>query len=282
MKHVVLSMDVEEWYHLDYFDQTQCDTSQSMLDGLDRYLGILEEEDIRSTFFVLGSLAETIKSHVVGIARSRHEIASHGWSHQRPLTLTVDAFRDELERSKDVLENISGAEVAGFRAPCFSMDRERLDLVEAAGYRYDSSRIDFANHPLYGTLDMVGFEQERDAVFRRGDFREFEVSTLPMLSKRLPVSGGGYLRIVPWMLMGRLVKRYLGSANLYVFYIHPFELSDRSGPDLPPGVSTLRKARFRVGRKTVPEKLRRLIALLRENGFEFTTFRALCEQSTNV
>lgn len=276
MKKVVLSMDVEDWYHLDYFDASACDTSQSMLDGLDNYLKILEEEKIDSTFFVLGGIAERLKDRLTEIAGGGHEIASHGWSHQRPLTLTPEAFMEELKRSKSVLEEISGREVSGFRAPCFSMDRERLDLVEQAGYRYDSSRIDFADHPLYGTLDMTGFERECDSVFRRGGFHEFEVSTLPLLGKRVPVSGGGYLRIFPWMLMGKLVKRYLGSAEFYVLYIHPYELSTRAEPDLPEGVPALRRFRFRYGRETVPGKMLRLIKLLRENDFHFTTFSEIC------
>lgn len=275
-KLVVLSMDVEDWYHLEYFDRRQCDTSQSMLDGLDRYMAILEEEKLPSTFFVLGEIAEGLQNRLSDLVAGGHEVASHGWSHRRPLTLTIPAFREELKRSKAVLEGICGREVTGFRAPCFNIDRARLELVEEAGYGYDSSRIDFASHPLYGTLDMTGFEEEREAVFRRGGFREFEVSTLPVIGRRVPISGGGYLRIFPWMLMGRLVKRYLASSSFYVFYVHPFELSERSTPDLPEGARLMTRARFQYGRRSVARKIRLLIRLLRENQFEFTTFRNLC------
>jgi peptidoglycan/xylan/chitin deacetylase (PgdA/CDA1 family) len=153
-RYAVLSMDVEDWYHLDYFSGLSPERSSSMLDGLDVYLSLLERYSIRTTFFVLSELAEQLGGTLRAMAAAGHEIASHGVAHERPLKMTVDAFADDLRQSKVMLENVVQRPVEGFRAPCFSMDRTRLEEVRKAGYTYDSSRIDFTGHPLYGSLDV--------------------------------------------------------------------------------------------------------------------------------
>ena len=278
-RYAVLSMDVEDWYHLDYFSGLSPDRSSSLLDGLDVYLSLLERHAIRTTFFVLSELAEPLGDRLRAMASAGHEIASHGVAHKRPLKMTVDAFAEDLRQSKSMLENVVQRPVEGFRAPCFSMDRTRLEEVRKAGYTYDSSRIDFAGHPLYGSLDVDDFRAETPGHFVHQGFHEFEVSTLPVLGKRLPVSGGGYLRIAPWAIMRPLIQTYLQSSQLYVLYIHPFELSPRPLPAAAAKLSFPQRLRFGVGRAGVARKLEKLIRLLKHDGFSFVTFGDLCQQS---
>ena len=274
-KIAVLSLDIEDWYHLDYFRRWRCDRRKSLLDGVDVYRRILAQYGIRSSCFVVGELIAQVGGLLNEMQQEGHELGVHGWDHTRPLTMACEQFDTNLRRSKEALEAAIGAPATGYRAPCFSLDRERLDLVRDAGFGYDSSRILFRNHPLYGSLDLSDFEPAAPNVSRCGDFFEFQISTLEMLGKSIPVSGGGYLRIIPWFLMRRLIRRYLGQGELYVLYIHPFELSARSAPPLPRGVPWRSRARFRVGRSTVAEKLAALIELLKANGYRFTTFAAL-------
>ena len=85
------------------------------------------------------------------------------------------------------------------------------------------SRIDFGDHPLYGSIDMAGYEKRFNAVYQNDYFIEFEATTLSALGKNIPIPGG-YLRLFPWLLM-KFVSQYLKSNDIYVFYIHPFELS---------------------------------------------------------
>ncbi len=278
-RYAVLSMDVEDWYHLDYFSGLAPERSSSMLDGLDVYLSLLERHSIRTTFFVLSELAEHLCGTLRAMAAAGHEIASHGVAHKRPLKMTVDEFADDLRQSKAMLESVVQQPVEGFRAPCFSMDRTRLKEVRNAGYTYDSSRIDFTGHPLYGSLDVVDFRAETPGHFVQQGFHEFEVSTLPVFGKRLPVSGGGYLRIAPWAIMRPLIQTYLQSSQLYVLYIHPFELSPRPLPAVAAKLSFSQRLRFGVGRAGVARKLERLVRLLKHDGFSFVTFRDLCQQS---
>lgn len=284
MKKAVLSMDIEDWYHLDYFDKAECEynAKNSMLDGIGVFSKILEKYGIRATFFVVGELAEILKPVLRSLEQAGHEIASHTYSHRRPLTISSDDFEKELVQSKMVLESVIDGKVSGFRAPCFSMDRDCLEKVRAAGYNYDSSRIDFSQHPLYGSLDMDGFKADLKGHYYKDNFHEFEVSSLKIWNRSIPVSGGGYLRIFPWIMMKHLLKRYLKDNDFYVLYIHPFELSERECPQLPSSTSASTRQRFNYSRASVPKKLAKLINLLESNGFEFSTFRDLLVEKDSL
>jgi peptidoglycan/xylan/chitin deacetylase (PgdA/CDA1 family) len=281
-RYAVLSMDVEDWFHLDYFRDIRTDRSYSLLDGLDRYANLLQEMDVHSSFFVLSESVSQSLSLLRELAAQGHDIGSHGDDHTRPLTLTVEDFSQRTADARRRLEDQLRVPVEGYRAPCFSLDRERLDAVLRAGFLYDSSKIAFSDHPLYGDLDVGDFRTVIPNVYCLGDFFEFEVSTLPIAGRRLPVSGGGYLRMFPWWFMKRLVSRYLRDASLYVLYIHPFELSLRPAPTFEPEVSRLKRVRFSLGRSSAEVRLRRLIMLLKEYGFRFITFAELCKQLSEV
>jgi peptidoglycan/xylan/chitin deacetylase (PgdA/CDA1 family) len=273
-------MDIEDWQHLDYFDKSKCDPSYTMLDGLDRYLELIDELDVPSSFFCVGELAQKIKSKLREMSDLGFDIGSHTQTHKRPLTLSVQKFEEELRVSKDNIEQICSKQVEGFRAPCFSLDHERLMVLPKLGYNYDASRILFDSHPLYGTLDMNGFEQLSNNIFRNNnnDFFEFQTSTQKIFGKDLPISGGGYLRIFPWILTKILLNRYCPNNELYTLYIHPFELSLKKSPPFPNSTNLKTKIRFSLGRKMVAKKLVKLIKLLQFNGFQFTTFSQLRQQ----
>ena len=280
MKKVILSMDVEDWYHLDYFKRSECNTNNSLLDGLDVYIELLSELSLPSSFFVLGEIADKKIEYFKDLAALGHDIGSHGWNHQRPLTMSTNAFQDDLSRSMQVMKEINGDSGVGYRAPCFSLDRERLDIIKKTGFIYDSSRIDFGNHPLYGSLEMSGYTSDSKYIYRKDDFLEFEVTTYPILGKNVPISGGGYLRLFPWLFMKELVRRHLKKNDIYILYIHPFELSRLPVPDVPASTSMLTKFRFGHGRNMVVERLKRLTDLLDSHEYEFTTFRAIHEEIT--
>ena len=272
MKKAVLSIDVEDWYHLDYFNKNNCDTSYSMLDGLNQYIDLIDELSLPSSFFVLGEIAEKRIDFFKDLALRGHDISSHGWDHQRPMTMNEDTFKKDIQRCYEVMAEINDGGNFGYRAPCFSLDRKRLEIIKELGFSYDSSRIEFDDHPLYGSLDMSGFNLHEERIFRHDNFFEFEVSTVSILGKNIPISGGGYLRIFPWIVMKQLIKKYLNQNELYVLYIHPFELSQLAAPNLPSSTSNLTKFRFDYGRSKVIYKIKKLIDLLDKNGYEFSTF----------
>ena len=274
-RYAVFSMDIEDWIHIDYFDRNRCDLSHTMLNGLDRYVELIDELGIPSTFFCLGELAETLKERLREIHHRGWEIGSHTYSHRRPLLLSLQEVEEELYRSKETLEQVFGGPVEGFRAPCFSFDRDRLELLPQMGYSYDASRILFELNSRYGTMNMDGFRQLSKNIFERNGFFEFQMSTQRFLRQEFPVSGGGYLRMFPWVFMKILLKRFIANNELYTLYIHPYELSDRGAPPFPAGTGFLKKVRFSLGRRSVVDKISKLAAILRNAGFKFTTFSAL-------
>lgn len=274
-KYAVLSMDVEDWYHLDYFKKEECDQSQSTLDGLDIYLDILDRYDIRTTFFIVGELVEVLKDKIKLIQQKGHEICLHSYAHQRPLQLSPEDFRKDTLKGINTFKEYTDIEVTGYRAPCFSLDRERLEVLRDLGFNFDSSKIKFDAHDLYGRMDLNGFEEFNSVVYKQGNFYEFEASTVEVFGKSLPVSGGGYLRIFPWALTKMLLKKYFKTNQHYFFYIHPFEFSKNYNIRIPENTDFKTKIRFNQGRKSVENKMHKLIKLLKENNYEFVTFNQI-------
>lgn len=282
MKKAILTMDVEDWYHLDYFDRNKCDTSQTMLDGLDEYIEFINHLSLPSSFFVLGEIAEKRIDFFRDLVSQGHDVSSHGWDHKRPMTMDLHQFENDLKQNINVMRKINGDKSFGYRAPCFSIDRERLEIVKNCGFSYDSSLIDFSNHPLYGSIDMNGFENIENSVYVSNDFIEFETTTTSFMSKNIPISGGGYLRIFPWFFIKKLINDYLLQNDLYVFYIHPFELSKMDIPRLPNSTSRTTRFRFNYGRNKVQDRLKLLIDLLDSHNYSFTTFSKIqAEMSIN-
>jgi len=272
MNTAVLSLDIEDWYHLDYLSSSEASRTYSMLDGLDVYQEIIDSYGISSSFFVLGELVPEIKRKLRNLARDGHDIGSHGQSHDRPLTMSIPSFEDEIKTCKNDLEMVLGNPVHGFRAPCFSLDRERLDVIQKVGYDFDASLIKFGDHSLYGEIDLRGYNKIGDGLYTNNDFFEFETSTLRIANRHVPVSGGGYLRIFPWLLMERLLDRFLVENDFFSLYIHPFELSRKNIPPFPLGTKLTNKFRFSIGRDSTEQKLRLLIEKLISHGFKFETY----------
>lgn len=276
-KYAVLGMDVEDWFHLDYFLDEKCDISQSTLDGIEIYLELLKKYNIKTTFFVVGEIVEKIQTILKKILAEGHEIALHSYHHQRPLSLTPAEFIEDTKKSLQIIKRVLNYEVKGFRAPCFSLDRERLDILKGLGLRYDASKINFGSHKLYGNLDVADFQQVTEDVFRKDNFYEFETSTVEVFGKNIPVSGGGYLRILPWKLTQYLMNAFLKTNKNYFFYIHPFEFSKNYNIVIPENTKTITKFRFNHGRKSVEIKMHRLIKILQMNNYKFVKFEDLLD-----
>lgn len=275
MKKIILSLDVEDWFHLDYFDRNECDNKNSLLEGLEAYVEILESMSVPSSFFVLGEIAEKKVSFFKDLVARGHDVGSHGWDHTRPMTMTINEFQNDLLKCAKAMHDINGSKGFGYRAPCFSLDRERLDILRSSGFAYDASRIDFGNHPLYGSIDMLGYEKVAESIYQDQTFFEFEATTLKYLGKNIPISGGGYLRMFPWPIMKHLLNKHMAKNNIYTFYIHPFELSSLPIPNLPSSTSYLTKFRFSHGRKQVRNRIELLVDMFKSNDYQFTTFSDL-------
>ena len=230
LRHV-FTVDVEDWYQGLDFDLNEWARFAPRLEtGLVRLLELLADAGARATFFIVGWQADRTPGIVREIARHGHEIACHGYTHRFVYRLTPATFREEVRRSRDVLEALAGEPVVGFRAPFFSITADALwalDVLLEEGFRYDSSIFPVWNH-RYG-IPRAARQPGRVTTPAGGTLFEVPLSTVRLPSARLPVglnipvSGGAYFRLYPYRLTRALVRRLERAGDRLVFYAHPWE-----------------------------------------------------------
>jgi polysaccharide deacetylase family protein (PEP-CTERM system associated) len=182
-----------------------------------------------ATFFILGWIAERLPGLVKEIHSRGHEIASHGFAHDLANRMGMIDLEADLNKSKKVLEDITGEQVSGFRAPSFSLSREILSMVENCGYLYDSSYNSFALHGRYGKVDLLENKGQGLALKISDSFFELPVSNFTLGTEVVPWGGGGYFRLIPFPVFMKGVRRILKKQGGYLFYVHPWEID----PDQP-------------------------------------------------
>lgn len=262
-----MSVDVEEYFHASALERVAprgaWETLPSRVVPTTRtLLDLFASRQVRATFFVLGWVADRHPGLVRDIAAAGHEIASHGYWHQIVYTLSPAAFRDDVRRSKELLEDLVGAPVVGYRAPSFSITRQSLwalDVLGEEGYGYDAS-IFPVRHDRYGIPDAPRHAYLLEQGGRT--ITEVPPSTIRVGGQNLAVAGGGYFRLLPygWTRSGlaRLNRREHQPA---IFYLHPWEI-DTEQPRLPVGLATRIRHYGNLGRTE-----RRLTRLLEEFRF---------------
>ena len=235
---------------------------------------------LRATFFVLGWIAKRLPHLVREIAARGHEVASHGFNHQMCNRLPEEELRNDLTDSKRFLEDIAGSEVAGFRAPNFSVDDRVLSMLQETGYRYDSSFNNFSLHGRYGKISLNGQPILCKAYKMSEGFFEIPVSnlslsTLVTLGTRnfshfpLPWGGGAYFRLIPMSLFFQGVQYILNRDGAYIFYIHPWEID----PDQPKVKQASLFSRFKHYRNIEVTESKLLKMIQRFAGSQFKTCR---------
>jgi polysaccharide deacetylase family protein (PEP-CTERM system associated) len=259
-----MSIDVEDWFHAENLNSAVPREGWNLHQlrverNTQRMLELLEEHEARATFFVLGWVAERCPKLVQQIARAGHEIGCHGFNHELLPTLSRSQFRDDVVCAKSLLEDISGAQVRGYRAPSFSITNWAIDVLHELGFEYDSSFFPTIVHDRYGTLPFPARER---VVEVRANFHEICISCLYLGSRPVPWGGGGYFRVLPYRVFRRGVAAILETGQPYVFYIHPWEI-DAAQPVIPQ-VPRLKRFRHYVGLGSCE---RRLSSLLREVGW---------------
>jgi len=230
----VMTIDVEDWFHVENLKpiirrETWNRQRLHVERNTERMLRLMASlhGGIRSTFFVLGWVAERCPDLVREIAAAGHEIASHGYGHEALDNLSPEQFRADVERSKATLEDIIGVEVRGYRAPSFSIKEWAIPILQDVGFSYDSSLFPSFGHDRYGHLHGIG---PADPVVEVSpDFFEIGVSCITIAARGLPWGGGGYFRVLPYSVFRLGARRILRSGRPYVFYIHPWEID----PDQP-------------------------------------------------
>jgi polysaccharide deacetylase family protein (PEP-CTERM system associated) len=241
-----MSIDVEDYFHVSVFDglvpRSRWGQMESrVVANTDRLLALFDDASVKATFFVLGWVGERHPDLVRRIAAGGHEIASHGYAHRLIYDQTPRAFREDVRRSKHLLEDACGHRVRGYRAPSYSITPRSLwalDVLVDEGYAYDSSIFPI-RHDRYGipTSGRQPYRLDRGG----GSITEIPGSTTRIGPMNLPVAGGGYFRLLPygWTRWG-IARVNRVERKPVVFYLHPWEI-DPDQPRLPVG----RLGRFR-------------------------------------
>lgn len=243
------TVDVEEYFQVKALESAvspeEWTSRPSRLAGsIDALLELLEQHNARGTFFVLGWIAKHRPEVVLAIAAAGHEIASHGFWHERVTSLSLQSFRDDVRSSKRALQDLIGAEVVGYRAPSFSIVpgcEWAFDVLVEEGYRYDSSLFPIRRHG-YG---YPGSPRAAHVIQRlAGRIAEFPLATTRILRYPVPAAGGGYLRQFPLAIIRRAFQEASERGEPATFYIHPWEVD----PDQPRlAVSALNRLRHYRG-----------------------------------
>lgn len=239
-----LTIDVEDYFQVSafapYIRRADWDSRECRIErNVHRILDLLGARGMHATFFTLGWVAERYPQLVKRIVAEGHELASHGYGHERASDLDERAFTADVTRAKRLLEDIGGAPVLGYRAPSFSIGTGNLwafDVLAHAGYRYSSSIYPIA-HDHYGMPESPRF------AYRVGSgLLEVPVSTVRLLNRNLPSSGGGYFRLLPYAMSRWLIGRVnAADREPAVFYFHPWEID----PGQPRVAGIDAKTRFR-------------------------------------
>jgi polysaccharide deacetylase family protein (PEP-CTERM system associated) len=239
-----LTIDVEDYFQVSAFAshiaRSEWNTRECRVErNVDFILEMLANHNTKATFFTLGWIAERYPQLIRQIVAQGHELASHGYGHERASDMTEEAFFADVNLAKVILEDLTGSEVRGYRAPSFSIGAGNLwafDCLARAGYRYSSS-IYPIKHDHYGMPDSPRFAYEV-----RPGLTEIPVTTLRALGRNFPSSGGGYFRLLPYVVSRWMLGRVnSGDRESGIFYFHPWEID----PDQPRIDGISRKTRFR-------------------------------------
>ena len=258
-----MTIDVEDYFHVSAFashiapeawDRMPCRVERNV----DAILAMLDQHKTHATYFMLGWVAERYPGLVRRIVEQGHELASHGYAHQRATEQSRQEFRQDITRAKALLEDISGVAVQGYRAPSFSIGHGNLWTLEClseTGYRYSSS-IYPIHHDHYGMPGAPRFAFHPEG--GRG-LLELPVTTVRLFNRNLPAGGGGYFRLLPYSVSRWCLQRVnTVDRQPCIFYFHPWEI-DPAQPRFR-GAGARAKFRHYLNLHRTEARLRRLLA----------------------
>lgn len=254
-KHA-MTVDVEDYFHVSAFDSIidpsdWAEITPRVGDNTHRLIDLFNENNVKATFFTLGWVAKYCPDVIKRIVDEGHELASHGTNHRRNTSMSREQVLSDIKESKDLLEQIGGQEIIGYRAPSFSIDKTNeyvFDLLVDLGFKYSSSTYPIT-HDLYGVPEWPRFKHTR-----KEGIIEIPVPTIAKGDNNKGIGGGGYFRLYPYWLSKRRIEKYLNEhEHPYNFYFHPWEI-DADQPRVE-GASFKSKLRHYVNLNVMEKKL---------------------------
>lgn len=264
------TIDLESFYDSMclYSKKIKYDANYSYESGLNNYLDLLNKYDVKATIFSLVSSLDNSKDMLTNALNNNHEIALHGLNHDSPLDLDIDTFINNTKLAKEQLEKALNTNIKGFRAPCFGINDEIIEKLKEIGFKYDSSSFNFSLAMKSGKVNIDNYNKINSEIYEKDNFYEFQLAKVKAYNGHIPVSGGGYIRLVPWFVIKYYIKKYLKHNNSYVFYCHPFELIKNKLPKID-SLNWKEKLFLKIGRSSFLKKIEWLIKYLKKKGFTF-------------
>jgi polysaccharide deacetylase family protein (PEP-CTERM system associated) len=267
-----MTVDVEDYFQVSAFesvvDRNDWESIPCRIPAnMEKILALFEQSNVKATFFTLGWVAERFPQVVRDIVSAGHEVASHGWSHIRVPNATPESFYQDVDRTRKLLQDISGQEVTGFRAASYSVTQQTLwvyENLQRAGYEYSSSIFPI-KHDLYG---IPNAPRKPFTVSGTG-ITEIPLTTVRLMNRNLPCSGGGWFRLMPYGMFKAGLKRVNSKDGLPgIFYFHPWEVD----PEQPRQNNLSAKTAFRhyLNLQKMHDRLERLL-----RDFEWDTMEAV-------
>lgn len=259
-KYAFISMDVESFY------DTSCIKKRNIasIDEYDcsnmvkEFINFLNERNIKATFFVTVDFLPRVKNYLLDAIKSGHEIALHSYHHINVINQKDEEFITDFIRAKNELEKELNINVYGNRFPCFKKEEKHLEIIQNNGAMFDSGRL----------INKNEYEKVNDVIYKKDDFYEFTLVRTPVA--KINISGGAFLRLLPWPFAYSKVKRYIKKHNGYTFYLHPFEIFKGELPKIK-GLNFLEKMFINHGRDIYLSKIDKIFNLLKDEGYSFLT-----------
>ena len=240
--------------------------------AIDDYLDLLDRYNIKATLFVLCSSLEHTKEYLLRAVQRGHEIALHGLTHDIPAEMDRDTLKKQLCEGKALLEKEFNTQVIGYRAPCFALTNDVMDTICQLGFKYDSSYLDIKMSYYRAAAKLDGFTKVCDGILRKDNFYEITPCKVQTAFGQMSVSGGGYVRLAPYSMLRRGVKKFLKKSDYYMFYCHPSDVFTEKPPKLH-GISHTNAYYIKAGRKKFLRRAEKIIKMLVDRGYTFSTMR---------
>lgn len=260
-KKLYVTVDIEGFSDLLYCNNV-CPDPGIIREGVREAVDVCSNLGVPVTWFALTESLKSLGPCLCDDMKKLGPIGLHGLTHERPLHLSTKEFASDIARGKAIIEDMVG-ECAHYRAPCFAIDMDRLKVVEATGFKFDSSVIDTKSFSHYGSVDLEGLPR-KDDYYILGGLKIFPVETFDLLGRQIPYTGGGWIRLLGPSLVNALVKLNRNSLA-FNFYGHPFEFYRGQLPKTNGGL--LKDFRANIGRSRFTSTLEKVVQTLLKNGY---------------
>ena len=274
-KTAYFTMDLESFYDtscIKDIEEIKEDKNNNHIEGLFNYLDLLNKYNVKGTFFINASRINEFKEALDAIIKEGHEIGLHCFEHIAPLKLSDEEFENQIKEGLKLIKEELDIDCLGYRAPCFGLDENKVEIVKKY-FLYDSSILNYEKNNRIKMIDLKIDCEINDNLKKVDSLNEYMLNITKILGISFPISGGGYVRLLPQSVINIPIYKYIKRHNSYLFYAHPFEFvkykRDEKTKEINKHLRFLDRLYLRRGRSDYLKKTEKIIVHLIKNGFLF-------------